>query len=392
VGPFGAPFGPPGGTLVGPLAGTTVGSPFPEGAEADPDWEDPNCFGCGDGVINDFNNLFYFNSEFLLWWMRGQRPPPLVVSSNPFAMMLGGPPGVGLFGGGMTGDGVHTGYRFRTGLWFDRDHSLGLEGSFFFLSQRSNEFRFGSAGMPILVVPFIDANTGLQSGRMIASPGMPGSVMASVKTRLWGADANLRGNLWCGPNGHVDLLGGFRALGLDDDFQFGTNTTLVAPVPMSVLLNDRFATRNRFYGGQLGVSGEYRRGAWSVDGTLKVALGGTNQRLEIGGNNVVNGVAGIGGIFAQPSNLRDTSRDRFGVVPELGVNVGYQVTDHLRAYVGYNFLYWSSVIRAGEQIPRSINPVQMLSGPTLPSMAPAFAFKGTDFWVHGVNFGLEFRY
>ena len=68
------------------------------------------------------------------------------------------------------------------------------------------------------------------------------------------------------------------------------------------------------------------------------------------------------------------------MVPELNLNVGYQVTDHLRAYIGYTFLYWSDVVRAGEQVPRAINPVQLLSGPNLAPQAPLFAFKATDFW------------
>ena len=361
---FGAPFGPPGTEDTG----------------GDPDWEDRNCFGCGDGVIHNFNDLFYFDSELLLWWIRGSRLPPVTTAgTNPFLMMMGGPASVTLFGGDSTGNGARPGYRFRTGLWIDRDHTLGLEGSFFFLAQRSNQFQFGSSGVPQLVVPFTDATTGMPGGRLVAGPGESGSVASSLKTRLWGAEANLRHNLWGGPNGHVDVLAGFRALGLDDNFQLGTTSNFLSLPPTTTTTLDRFATRNRFYGGQLGVSGEYRWCRWSVDGTLKVALGGTNERSEIAGSNFVNGIQGAGGIFAQGSNSRDTSRDRFGVIPELNLNVGYQVTDHLRATVGYDFLYWSSVIRAGEQIPRSVNPA-------------AFAYKGTDFWAHGANLGLEFRY
>jgi hypothetical protein len=44
-----------------------------------------------------------------------------------------------------------------------------------------------------------------------------------------------------------------------------------------------------------------------------------------------------------------------GVVPEVGVKVGYQVTPHLRAQVGYDFLYWSDVVRPGSQIDPLIN-------------------------------------
>jgi len=97
------------------------------------------------------------------------------------------------------------------------------------------------------------------------------------------------------------------------------------------------------------------------------------------------------------------------VVPELGINIGYQITDHLRAYVGYNVIYWSDVVRPGDQIDRVINTTQ-LPNPTLvvngvivppqpntpllnPALRrPAFSFNGSDFWAQGVNFGLEFKY
>ena len=42
--------------------------------------------------------------------------------------------------------------------------------------------------------------------------------------------------------------------------------------------------------------------------------------------------------------------DKFAVVPEVGFNVGYQVTPHLKFFVGYSMLYWSRVLRAGDQV------------------------------------------
>lgn len=388
--PFGAPY-------ASPSAGGMFGAPYippPPPPVDEYGWDCGNRFGCGDGVINTFNNRFYFASEYLLWWMRGNKLPPLVNASGPGPMAL--MPGMGtetLFGGDSVGHDVHSGYRFRGGFWIDGDHTLGLEGSYFFLGQTSSNFITGSPGLPVLGVPFTNAVNGAPSNLIVASPGEPGGAMASLASRLWGYEINLRGNLWGGCNGHIDLIAGYRALGLDDQFNFATNSTLpAAPVPTSINLQDNLATRNRFYGGQLGISGEYRWGRWSVDGTVKLALGDSHEQLNINGNNMVNGIAGMGGLFAQPSNSQNSSRDRFSLVPEMTLNLGYQVTDHLRAYIGYNFLYWSNVARVGDQIPRTINPGQLLGGPNNPPQAPVFAIKGTDFWVQGVQFGLEFRY
>jgi hypothetical protein len=105
-----------------------------------------------------------------------------------------------------------------------------------------------------------------------------------------------------------------------------------------------------------------------------------------------------GGLLALPSNIGHFARDRFAVVPELGVNVGFQLTNHLRAFAGYNFLYWSSVLRPGDQIDRGLNELAIPnfgSQPGTPagdSRRPAVPFRDSDFWAQGVNFGLEFRY
>ena len=96
-----------------------------------------------------------------------------------------------------------------------------------------------------------------------------------------------------------------------------------------------------------------------------------------------------------PSNIGRFSRDMFVVAPEATINLGYQVTPAMRVFVGYNILYLSNVVRAGNQIDPIVNPNLITSTtgttPSLP-VRPAFAFKGTDLWAQGVNLVLEFRY
>jgi hypothetical protein len=102
-----------------------------------------------------------------------------------------------------------------------------------------------------------------------------------------------------------------------------------------------------------------------------------------------------GGLLAAGPNLGRFSNATFGVVPEITLNVGYQLTPTLRAYVGYNFLYWTNVIRPGDQI----DPVVDLSfvpnsGVTTFSgiARPQVLFNQTDLWVQGIQFGAEFRW
>jgi hypothetical protein len=168
---------------------------------------------------------------------------------------------------------------------------------------------------------------------------------------------------------------------------------------------DSFATRNQFYGGQLGAVVEVRRGPWIVDLTGKIALGATHEVINIDGNQLVVPNAGprstsSGGLLALPNaNIGHHARNEFAFVPEGGINLAYQLSDHVRARVGYTFLYWSNVVRPGDQIdvrlaenkiPNFVllQPAALRAAPvTVPN--PVVPFKSSDFWAQGLNVGLE---
>jgi hypothetical protein len=191
-------------------------------------------------------------------------------------------------------------------------------------------------------------------------------VQASVGTEVWGGEVNLRKNLLWGPGGHLDVLAGYRYLGLDDDFRF-----LVSSGGLTTM--DWLSTQNRFNGGQIGLVGEIRRGVFFSEWSVKVALGGTNQEITSSGGSS----AGTGGVlFGQ---TRSQERSQFAVLPEVGVNFGIQLTNHARLYAGYNFLFLSSVARPGEQINTEATVINQ-------------PIQSTNFWAHGVNFGLEFKW
>ena len=103
-----------------------------------------------------------------------------------------------------------------------------------------------------------------------------------------------------------------------------------------------------------------------------------------------------GGLLVLSTNGGRRARDEFAVVPEIGINVGYQICYWLRAYVGYSFLYWSDVARPGDQFNRVVNPTIVPAsntfGTPIGPAQPSCTFQHTDFWAQGVNFGLEFRY
>jgi hypothetical protein len=349
------------------------------------------------------------------------RTPPLVTA--------GGPGTAVLFGGDLDNE-VQQGGRFTAGYWFDCCQANGIEGSFFFLGERGANF---TSSLPLLGRPFIDAQTGMPSTEFTSFPGLlKGTLNIAAPSRLWGADLDWRHNLCCGCCYRVDLLAGFRYLELNEGLDITENILLLKPVDFPTftapagtraLVSDRFDTRNQFYGGEVGLDTELRRGRWSLDLKTKVALGDTHEVVNIGGNQVFvepNGTtkAFTGGLLALSSNIGHYERDRFAVVPEAGLTVGYQLTDNLRIFAGYNFLFWSNVVRPGDQIDvvlnRNLIPNSTFNAPTaglssrpaprpgtaaaaaaaagLGPARPTFQFRDTSFWAQGMTAGLELKY
>ena len=64
------------------------------------------------------------------------------------------------------------------------------------------------------------------------------------------------------------------------------------------------------------------------------------------------------------------------------------------ATVGYSFIYWSRVVRPGDQIELDVNPDLLPPelDPVEGALRPRFAFNDTDYWLHGLNVGLECRF
>jgi hypothetical protein len=163
---------------------------------------------------------------------------------------------------------------------------------------------------------------------------------------------------------------------------------------------DRFDVESRFYGGQLGARAEFYSGRVFLRASAKVGLGVTQEVLTVGGLTFYTPPGGMtqtaeGGLLALPSNSGRFTRDRFAVVPEVGVTLGYEVNRHVRMTVGYSFLYWSQVLRIGDQLDQTIDVGQVATSLTVPTgtpTRPAVKFADTDFWAQGINFGLELRY
>jgi hypothetical protein len=385
---------PPPVTLAPPVAAPSVGVPFdsePADRSGDRGWVE---------------------AEYLLWWMHGQSLPALATTSpagtaSSQAGVLGAPGTSVIFGDFSANTAARTGGRITAGTWIGDGELFGVEAYFFMLETKNKTFAANSNGTPIIARPFTDANSGLPASLRVAFPNeFSGSLSAEAATTgLLGTGFLLRGNLACGGNYRVDLLGGYRYLRFADHLNVNEDQTASPGNPdflvpgTRIIANDGFATRNDFNGGELGISGTYTRGPASFTLLGKLAVGWTQQDVDIfGATNVsVPGSASTsspGGFLALSPNIGHHSRgNEVSVIPELELKLGYQITPQLRASFGYTFLYWNNVVRAGSEVDTTINPNLLPnSGATGGPNNPAFQFHRDNMWAQGLEFGLEYQF
>jgi hypothetical protein len=359
-------------------------------------------------ICGPFCNKFWIGADYLLWWTKDNRLPPLLTTGSVLDARPGalGQPGTSVLYGGDVDSGTRSGGRLYGGWWFDDAHRFGIDGTFFFLDSRSENFSDVSNGVPVLAVPYFNVNTNKEGALPLAFPGSRAAgVAAQVSNRLWGADTDFRYAAWRTDCMQVSLLAGFRYLQLQESLQTSADVLTAGSAPSGpgseFFPSDRFATRNDFYGGQLGADVSYYWRGFFLEATAKIALGGTNESAMIDGSTLVNNPLGgqfilpFGGL-AMPTNIGCYSRTIFTVVPEANVSVGYQITRHLRATVGYTFLYTNRAVRPGDVIDTGVNPTvdrnAAVGTPVIGPPRPTFPGLDSDFWAQGLNFGLEFRY
>lgn len=354
------------------------------GAERDPDQE-----------------KVWFSAEYLLWWVHAQHLPPLIGSlpvSKAGTSPLPASAITTLFGDGNVSFHDTSGGRFTAGGWLDQDKLFGIEGSFFFLSQRSLNFSAQSMD-PIVGSIFTDVSNGLPSIITPVNPTQADEVArVSMDERLWGVEANYKGRLCTFAKSPLDLLVGVRYLDLAGEVDTTSTINFHGVGPSTSM--DHFATKNRFLGGQVGTAFDMRDGPWSLNLLGKVALGGVREKLQIDGSTRETffgqpTATFPGGILAQRSNIGTFHSTRFAVLPEFTANLGYQVTQHARAFVGYTFLYMDKVLRPGDGIDTNVNPSfirGLIVQNPVQTVRPLPTFNQSQFWAQGINFGVELQY
>jgi len=219
----------------------------------------------------------------------------------------------------------------------------------------------------------------------------------------------------------MDMIYGVRWASLDESLGIREDLEVVVAPPVvgtTFVVNDLFETSNDFVGGEVGFMMEWERRRWSLGFLSKVAIGNTRQRVDISGSTSVDGAAPVdGGLLAQRyvhpgadltlgnaddfvvGNIGSYERNEFSMIPEIGATLGYRVTPRLKLTFGYTLLYWSNIVRPGEQIDFDVNGNLIPSANPMVNPAdvvngdhPLFVFRQTDLWAQGINLGGEYRW
>ncbi len=355
-----------------------------------------------------FANRVEARGEWLLWWGKGNYVPPLV-TTGPSAPASGLPGALGstgtviLFGNSDLNDEARSGARVTLDYWLTCDHSLGLEVQYFALGEDMASFQADSNTFPVLARPFFNTQTGVADAGLIGFPGtQTGNVNVSATSNFQGAEVLLRQTWFQACDAHLDFLAGYRYLRLSDDlgideFETFINPQGTVPVNSTLALSDRFSSLNEFQGADLGFASDWRCNRWNLGFLLKVGLGNTSSRVSISGSTVATEptqapVTSSGGFLAQASNSGQFQRNQLTLVPELGINLGFDLTPRLRLVGGYSLIYWSAVARSGDQIDLNLAPPQFPPQTTASNHFPEFRFAMSDYWAQGLNLGLDFRF
>jgi len=368
--------------------------------------------------------------DALMWWTKELALPPLVTTSPPGtpqtqAGVIGAAGTQTLFGNEDLFTDPRGGGRVRLCGWLGARRWVGLELDYTALEDADTDFLAASVGDQILARPFFNVgdNTLSSDSALVAYPNLlVGTIYVDTYSQFQTYGAHLLTNVFCNfgcrggegeegascsTNGlRVDLLGGYRYIGLDEGvlIREALATSVTPRTGFQAL--DQFDTGNEFHGGELGVAAKYRQPRWWAEGLLKMALGRTAEQVAVNGYTQLvvppgaeDGPATLltGDLLALRTNIGEYSYKTTAWASEFGLTMGYQVTSQLSVKFGYTLVFLSRVIRPDGAIDVNVNEMY-IPDPTDPDLVPvgpvrpAVAFNDTSYWVQGFNLGLDYRW
>ena len=349
---------------------------------------------------------FWVGVDYLNWRIKnGPLPNPMVTSGSlsdaePGAL---GQPGTRVLAGGNSSNGMDygpfSGIRMNGGFFLDEDRIFSIEGSAFLLEQRSYNFNTSSSdSQPVVAAPFFNTN-GIASSIYAPAPEFNTNINIYSYSKLSGGEAIAKARFGNIGNGFSsNLLFGGKFCELEENLIYSVNSQRSSGgINTGTQGTDQFLTRNWFYGVQVGggVNYDYKRFHASALG--KIALGQTQQNIAISGSRStsINGISAAptdGFVYALPTNSGMQNQSAFSAIPELQCRLGYDVTRHIQLYAGYDYFYWSNVLRPGNAVDSVINTSQRNGQPLVGAARPEPVMSPSGIWAQGMTFGVELKY
>lgn len=365
------------------------------------------------GILGGILSRTKVRIEGATFWGSGYDLDPIVTTgpanvlppTNVGTIVPGGNPNTTLlFGGSEVMANTSQGLRFSTDLSFDRSGSQGLLFRMFYASEIGESYT--NVGGPNIVVtrPFSSVPGSTPSTILVnhptASVGVTGTIDASVTSKVSGGDLLVRTTIGRDRYGSFDLLVGYQQMRLDEGLSVVSNSSRTDTNINILNLSDRFSTSNRFHGFALGFDSTVRRGQWSLGTMFKLGMGNVEREIDIDGfrrvtvtdlaGNVLDTDTSTEGLLARNTNNGSYRSDRFIVSPEAAVTLGYRFSARMDATLTYTYLGLPSVARAGEQLDPNLEA--NLSNPLAGTVAPRFTEANSNYSLHSLSYGIQWRF
>ena len=322
--------------------------------------------------------------EAATFWPTSQTLPGLVRTAE-----IGVPGSTDLFGGSQNLDQSVQWIRGEFGYRFGFSNCNTLQFRFFDAGAQSLTFDSPRSTVTSIVRPYQDgaSNPIVQDSVSIKEPGISnGSVLAHAYSDVQGGDILLKRLWFKNCDASTEWLVGYQNTRINDAID--VHSTTVPLGSTNVLeLRDQFRSVNQFNGATFGLSRMVYSPRWSLGSMFKLGLGDLQRDVTISGfQKVGSAPASTNGLLARSPANGFYSTNTFVFSPEVNLTLGYRLTQNLEATLGYTYLGLPKVARAGQQI----DTVSDLDSPS--PTRPRFTLQESNFSLHSLNYGLQYRY
>jgi len=358
-------------------------------------------------ILGSFLSRMQLRIEAATFWPDGQNLPQLVTTRRPANDpatdgLIGGTDTTNLFGGSNVLGETTQGIRGELGAYFNDCKSNGILLRFFDVGSNSLSYNSTPTSEPVVTRPFFSTANNAQSTIAVNFPNSTsGSLNANIASDVYGGDILFRKLILRDCAGRLEFLAGYQTARLADSLRIDSTTTALTntPAPTGTIsqLSDHFATTNRFNGLALGLNGILRERCWSLSGLVKLGFGNMERSVAIDGSSTITVPGNPGststtanGLLARNTNAGNYVMNTFIVSPETNVTLGYRLTRRLEATVGYSYLGLPKVARVADQLDPQL--ASNLSNPPTGASTPSFSLRESNYSLHSLDYGLQWRY